>query len=113
MTKSGYPNKAFVLIGDMSWKTLFILFTIVTILNTPLLKAQEIKNDTFKHSLFFWLKTPDKEAFEKSIKKFTDNSIYVQSKHLRIPAKTNWDVVDNTYTYCLQVTFNNKEDHYK
>ena len=98
-------------------RILFILFTIVTILNTPLLKAQEIKNDTFKHTVFFWLKTPDKkadrEAFEKSIKKFIDSSLYVQSKHLGVPAKTNRDVVDNTYTYCLQVTFNSKEDHDK
>ena len=96
---------------------LLALFAMAFILNTQMLKAQEINNDVFKHTVFFWLKNPekkaDREAFEKSLKKFIDNSLFVQSKHLGIPAKTNREVVDNTYTYCLQVTFKNKEEHDK
>ena len=96
---------------------LLTVFVMAFIINTQLLKAQEMKNDIFKHTVFFWLKNPekkaDREAFEKSLKKFIDNSEFVQSKHLGIPAKTNREVVDNTYTYCLQVTFKSKKEHDK
>ncbi|GAA3586032.1 Dabb family protein [Snuella lapsa] len=71
----------------------------------------------FRHTVFFWLKNPedqsDRNAFEASLKKFIDSSIFVKAKHLGIPANTPRDVVDNSYTYCLVVDFLTKEDHDK
>ena len=96
---------------------LLAVFAMVTLLNTQLLEAQDMKKGEFKHTVFFWLKNPDskadKAAFEKSLKKFIDGSEFVQTKHLGVPAKTNRDVVDNTYTYCLNLTFKSKEEHDK
>ncbi|MCU4176641.1 Dabb family protein [Carboxylicivirga sp. N1Y90] len=96
---------------------LLAVFATAFVINTQLLKAQEVKSDVFKHTVFFWLKNPDnkadREAFESSLTKFIDHSLFVQSRHLGIPADTNRKVVDNTYTYCLQVTFKSKEEHDK
>lgn len=73
--------------------------------------------DFFKHTVFFWLKEPKNElhrkAFETSLKKFINNSIFIKSKHIGVPANTNRDVIDSSYTYCLSLGFNSKEDHDK
>lgn len=83
------------------------------------LSAQEsevIKGD-FIHSVYFWLKNPDSQAdraaFEKSLKKFINSSKVIISKHIGVPASTNREVIDNTYTYSLIVSFKNKEMHDK
>lgn len=70
---------------------------------------------TFTHSVYFWLANPDSEEdraeFEASIRKFIDNSAYVKTKYLGTPAGTPREVVDNSWTYNLIVTFDSKEDH--
>lgn len=81
--------------------------------------AQQNKNieGPFVHAVYFWLHNPDSEedrkAIEWSLKKFIFNSKYITSKHIGTPADTNRDVVENTYTYSLIVTFKNKEMHDK
>lgn len=73
--------------------------------------------EDFIHVVYFWLKRPDNSAdrasFEASITKFINSSRYVKSKFIGIAAGTPRDVVDNSYTYCLAVTFNSKEDQDK
>ena len=97
--------------------TILIFIVMVMLANRTILNAQEMKNGDFIHTVFFWLKNPDnksdRQAFEKSIKKFIDNSEFIKTKHLGTPADTHRDVVDNSYTYCLMVTFASKEDHDK
>jgi hypothetical protein len=76
-----------------------------------------MEQGNFAHSVFFWLKNPesqqDRAAFEKSLKKFINQSIYIKTKHIGIPAATNREVIDQTYTYSLLLTFENKADQDK
>lgn len=73
--------------------------------------------EKFIHMVFFWLKNPenvnDRKAFENAMDKFLNTSVYAKNKHFGQPAATNRPVVDNSYTYCLKVTFNNMEEHDK
>ncbi|WP_373056737.1 Dabb family protein [Zunongwangia sp. H14] len=67
----------------------------------------------FTHVVYFWLNNPDspedREAFQTSLQKFMDNSKYAQTKFIGIPAETPREVVDNSYTYSLILTFPSKE----
>ena len=102
-------NKAFQL----------ILFFFFLVLLTPshAQKKQKVIEGEFIHSVYFWLKNPDsqsdRESFEKSLLKFINSSEYIVSKHVGTPAGTPRDVVDNTYTYSLILTFKSKEDQDK
>ena len=79
-------------------------------------KAKVIEGD-FTHVVLFWLKDPSNETtnkeFAASVERFIKSSAYVKSMHLGTPAQTPREVVDNSYTYCLIVTFDSKEDHDK
>lgn len=65
--------------------------------------------------VFFWLKEPENQQhrnqFEQSLKKFIANTRFAMDSHLGVPAMTPRQVVDNSYTYNLVVTFRSKEDH--
>ena len=78
---------------------------------------QEVIKGDFIHSVYFWLKNPDSEAdraaFETSLKKFINSSEFVMSKHIGTPASTNREVIDNTYTYSLILSFKDKADQDK
>lgn len=67
----------------------------------------------FTHVVYFYLNNPDnsedRAAFENSLKKFLDNSLYAKTKFIGIPAETPRDVVDNSYTYSLILSFPSKE----
>ncbi|ELR70371.1 hypothetical protein C900_04056 [Fulvivirga imtechensis AK7] len=79
--------------------------------------AQKIDNNDFVHMVFIWLKNPDNQEdrakFEASLKKFIDSSKYVKTKYLGLPAATDRPVIDNTYTYCMILTFASKEEQDK
>jgi len=76
-----------------------------------------MNKEYFRHTVLFWLKEPNNEShrktFESSLKRFIDNSEYVQNSHIGKPANTNREVIDSTYTYCLAVSFLSKEDQDK
>ena len=86
--------------------------------NTPAAEKypQAIEGD-FAHTVFFWLKDDRDEnarnRFTTSLTRFITNSEYVKSMHIGTPAGTNRTVVDNSYSYCLIVTFSSKEEHDK
>lgn len=71
------------------------------------------KQGNFAHIVYFWLKNPenqnDRGLFEKSLKKFINNSVYIKTKFVGTPAATNREVIDSSYTFCLMLTFENKE----
>ena len=73
------------------------------------------KSRTFVHAVHFWLKEPENEkvraTFEASLSQFINNSVFIKTKHVGTPASTDRPVIDNTYTYALVVTFENKEKH--
>jgi len=63
--------------------------------------------------VYFYLNNPDNPedrlAFENSLKKFLDNSLYAKTKFIGIPAQTLREVVDNSFTYSLILSFPSKE----
>ena len=73
------------------------------------------KHGSFVHVVFFWLKNPDnkkeKRQFENNLNTFIQGIDYIRSRHVGTPAGTDRSVVDNSYTYCLIVSFDSKEDH--
>ena len=82
-------------------------------LESPL-ASQQNKEPEFLHTVYFWLKNPadssERKRFETSLKKFINSSGYIKTRHLGVPAKTNRPVIDQSYTYCLSLTFDNKAD---
>lgn len=77
----------------------------------------EIINGSFAHIVFFWLVEPENQKSRNKLSteltNFIINSPYVRTWHLGTPANTNRPVVDNSYTYCLIVTFSSKEEQDK
>ena len=67
----------------------------------------------FVHHVYFWLKKPVtrevRVKFEKALKELVTIETIVDH-HLGVPALTNRDVIDTSYTYSLLVTFKNNED---
>ena len=91
-----------------------IILTVLT--GTNQLQGQDLPVDfdkNFTHVVYFYLNNPenpeDRSAFEKSLKKFLDNSLYAKTKFIGIPAGTPREVADNSFTYSLIQTFPSKE----
>jgi hypothetical protein len=67
----------------------------------------------FIHHVFFWLKKPSdtkvRAKFESALKELVTVET-ISDYHLGVPAPTNRDVIDTTYSYSLLITFKNKED---
>lgn len=96
---------------------------IITLLLVGVLASScvQIKNDmsnnfdhTFAHVVYFWFKNPDSQAdratFEASLTKFLDNSQYAKTKFIGKPPKAIRDVVDDSFTYSLILSFESAED---
>ena len=95
-------------------KTLFISTLFVLLIScTCNTKSNEMEQGNFAHVVYFWLENPenqeDRKAFEASLTNFINSSEFIRTKHLGTPADTDRGVIDNTYTYCLLLTFDNKE----
>lgn len=91
-----------------------IILTVITGTNQLQGQDQPVDFDkNFTHVVYFYLNNPDnpedRSAFENSLKKFLDNSLYAKTKFIGIPAETPRNVVDNSYTYSLILTFPSKE----
>ncbi|WP_317236531.1 Dabb family protein [Allomuricauda sp. F6463D] len=69
---------------------------------------------TFTHTVFFWFKNPDshtaRTTFEASLTKFLENSKYAKTKFIGKPPKAVRDVVDDSFTYSLILSFESAED---
>ncbi|MAW80577.1 MAG: stress responsive protein [Parvularcula sp.] len=68
----------------------------------------------FAHTVYFWFKNPDSEAdratFEASLTKFLNSSKYAKTKFIGKPPKAIRDVVDDSFTYSLILSFESAED---
>lgn len=78
---------------------------------------QDMKSNfdpTFTHVVYFWFKDPSNQAdrakFEASLKKFLDSSQYAKTKFIGKPPKAIRDVVDDSFTYSLILSFESAED---
>ena len=68
----------------------------------------------FFHMVFFWLvddTTEVKKKFLKELNIFVDQVDEIKKVHVGPPAKTDRDVIDNTYSYNLLLTFDSKKEH--
>lgn len=76
--------------------------------------AEEELKGNFLHVVFFWLKEEseeNKKQFLGELRKFIDNMEVIQTKHVGTPADTDRPVIDNTYSYCLALSFKSKKEH--
>lgn len=91
---------------------LLFLITLCFVACEPV-KTKDIISGQFAHTVLIWLKNPnsesDKNQLEAGLKLLIEKSEYIRSAHLGVPALTARDVVDNSYTYSLIVTFDSKE----
>ena len=67
----------------------------------------------FTHTVYFWFKNPDsaedKKTFETSVKKFMENSEFAKTRFVGIAPKAERDVVDDSFTYSLILSFESAE----
>jgi len=75
--------------------------------------TEESMGDKFIHHVFFWLKQPVtqemREKFEKALKELATIGTIVDY-HIGVPAPTNRDVIDTSYTYSMLSTYKTRED---
>jgi len=90
----------------------FLLTTVISFGQNE--KAMKNFDSNFAHTVFFWFKNPDHKEdrikFEKSLQKFLDNSAYAKTNFIGTPPKATREVVDDSFTYSLVVTFASAED---
>ncbi|WP_299677397.1 Dabb family protein [uncultured Dokdonia sp.] len=97
---------------------LFITVMISSCSNQTNTTSMPIPGD-FAHTVYFWLNNPtnteERKAFEASLTNFINQSPYITTKHIGVPAATDRDVIDNSYTYSLLLTFKDKaaQDQYQ
>ncbi|MEP3387650.1 MAG: Dabb family protein [Reichenbachiella sp.] len=95
----------------------FLVLVAAMFMSCEPVKTKDMISGKFAHSVLIWLKNPDnasdRQKIEKGLKELIENSDYIRSAHLGVPALTARDVVDNSYTYHLMVTFGSKEEQDK
>jgi hypothetical protein len=90
----------------------FVLLTVLSSCTSTKL-PRPISGD-FAHIVLFWLEGQSEAAkatFRKDMEDFIQSSAYAQSMHIGTPAGTDRAVVDNSYDFCLIVTFASKTEH--
>ncbi|NRA51094.1 MAG: Dabb family protein [Phaeodactylibacter sp.] len=91
---------------------LLVLLTVLPSCTSTKL-PQPIPGD-FAHIVLFWMEGQSEETkatFRAEMEGFIKSSAYAQSMHIGTPAGTNRSVVDNSYSFCLIVTFDSKKEH--
>jgi len=77
--------------------------------------ATQVFQHGFVHVVYFWLKPALSDAeiaeFEVGLRKMIADSEHASTGHIGKPAGTPRDVVDNSYDYCLVVTFDDADSH--
>ena len=68
----------------------------------------------FFHVVYFWLVDDSAEVKEKFLKElnlFVNEVEEIKKVHIGPPADTDRDVIDNTYSFNLLLTFDSKKEH--
>ncbi len=96
-------------------RIILVITLVITALSSYSQKETEMKNldPAFVHSVYFWLHNPDSQSdrtdFETALKKLLKDSKYTKTNYIGTPPKAIRDVVDDTFTYKLIVTFESAE----
>ena len=92
--------------------TLTFLFTSLAIFAQKENEMNEFDSN-FAHVVYFWFNDPSDEEgrqrFEASLNKFLDASEFAKTNFIGKPPKAVRDVVDDSFTYNLIVTFESAE----
>ena len=76
-----------------------------------------MKNGDFVHTVFFWLKNPenvqDRKVFDVALRNLFKDSRYTQTNFLGAPPKATREVVDDSFTFAMIVTFETEAAHLK
>jgi len=75
-------------------------------------KTAKLQGEFF-HVVFFWLINDTKEVskkFEQELSQFIDQVDEIKTSHIGTPADTDRDVIDNTWSYSLILSFNSKKE---
>ena len=79
------------------------------------LRSGAIFKHGFVHVVYFWLKSglavEEVARFESALKLMVEESEFAVTGHVGKPAGTDREVVDNSYDYCLIVTFEDAAGH--
>jgi hypothetical protein len=93
---------------------------ITALISFPFIKTKSqitVKKVSFRHVVYFWLNNPGNEQedrqFRKNLKEFIDSMDNIIDPFIGTPAATYREVVENSYQYCLNLGFENKEEHDK
>ena len=96
-------------------KTIGIIFAMLALFS----QANAQDNPTadfdraFVHVVYFWLNNPDdaadRMAFENSLNTLLETSEYTKTNYVGTPPKAIREVVDDSFSYCLIVTFESAE----
>ncbi|MEM8762268.1 MAG: Dabb family protein [Bacteroidota bacterium] len=88
------------------------LFLMTQIVAQDKINSEEF-DSAFAHTVYFWLKNPDsaddRNQFERSLKRFLNNSKFAKTNFIGVPPKATREVVDGSFTYALIVTFDSAE----
>ncbi len=94
-------------------KAAFILLFTLPVLGMAQKSTAKEFDASFAHSVYFWLKHPDSKEdrakFEASLEQFLQNSKYAKTNFLGTPPNAVREVVDDSFTYNLIVTFESAE----
>lgn len=75
---------------------------------------EKVFDPEYVHVVYFWLKNPanqdDKRIFEESLRKFLNASLYAKTHFIGYPPIATRDVVDDSFTYNLVLTFTSASD---
>ncbi len=79
------------------------------------LDSKQVFKHEFVHVVYFWLKPGQTDAqvaeFEAGLRQMLTDSLHASTGHVGKPAGTPREVVDNSYDYCLIVTFDDAASH--
>jgi len=97
-------------------KKIALLLTLVLFMASCNSSQAHLNNEfdpNYAHVVYFWLKNPsnqeDRTAFETSLRQFLDNSQFAKTNFIGSPPKATRDVVDDSFTYNLIVSFESAE----
>ena len=97
----------------MKRSIVFIALIVLPLWSTSQEKPLIEFDSNFAHVVYFWFKNPDDASdrmkFEKSLQKFLDHSKYAKTNFIGKPPKAVREVVDDSFTYNLIVTFESEE----
>lgn len=95
-------------------KTVTVLALVLTSsLMAQITDTMKTFDSNFAHIVYFWFNEPNneehRERFESSLTKFLNASKFAKTRFMGTPPKAVRDVVDDSFTYNLVVTFESAE----